>query len=59
MKSKFTFMILKILLNCGYAWIRKKWAKEYQFVEDNKGYTNGVKEFEDKRKTDKHNRQNI
>jgi hypothetical protein len=36
-----------MLPNCGYAWTRRKWAREYQFweVEDNKGYTSGVEEF--------------
>jgi hypothetical protein len=47
MGSRLTLIIPRILPNCGYAWTRKKWAREYQFweVEDNKGYTSGVEEF--------------
>ena len=45
MGSRLTLMIPRMLPNCGYAWTRKKWARGYQFVEDNKGYTSGVEEF--------------
>jgi hypothetical protein len=47
MGSRLTLVIPRMLPNCGYAWTRKKWAREYQFweVEDNKGYTSGVEEF--------------
>jgi hypothetical protein len=49
MGSRLTLVIPRMLPNCGYAWTRKKWAREYQFVEDNKGYTSGVEEFGDRR----------
>ena len=45
MGSRLTLMIPRMLSNCGYAWTRKKWARGYQFVEDNKGYISGVEEF--------------
>ena len=47
MGSRLTLVIPRMLPNCGYAWTRKKWAREYQFweVEDNKGYTSDVEEF--------------